>query len=107
MNFFKQNKFFFAILVLSLTVFCCLQIVSCNSAESVKLAIDSITKETDERKEEAKDMKKLITEETLEHNTNHTLLKTQVDGHGKKLNETKARIAADDKKLGSKIDTET
>ena len=45
MNFFKQNKFFFATLVICLTVFCCLQLVSCNSAESVKLAIDSISKE--------------------------------------------------------------
>ena len=45
MNFLKQNKFFFTILALSLTVFCCLQIVSCNSAEDVKSAIDSISEE--------------------------------------------------------------
>jgi len=46
MSFLKQNRIFFSVLLLCLTVFSSLQIISCNSAENLESIISSINKET-------------------------------------------------------------
>jgi len=46
MNFLKQNRIFFSVLLLCLIVFSSLQIISCNSAENLESVISSINTET-------------------------------------------------------------
>ena len=45
MNFLKRNKLFISILVLSLSLFISMQIISCNSSDNLEVIISSINKE--------------------------------------------------------------